>query len=228
MTIFLGKFSTLQCRNTSSWNPSTSQKFCGIEKLSALKEGIMLFHQNFLSHSTALLCHWDLLCFRKLLEKKKKLVERRADTTSFGQIFFPHSTENFVGGTLVFRKCSDIEIFLVIRNIKILSRAFCMLVLWKLSGNVSIYQRNSSLKKKIVEKRKGITFFRREFFVTECGKTSWITPCVFKEISRMENFLDNRRVSEFSAEIFLSHSTKKSYWKPSAFQKVSSMKKNDA
>ena len=128
MTIFLGKFSTLQCRNTSSWNPSIFQNFCGIENYSALKEGILLFpsklsvsqYRNTMSGRTSVL--------QKTSGKGKNWMREGRIPRVSGE-FFSHSTENFVGGTLVFRKCSDIEIFLVIRSIKILSRIFCMLVL---------------------------------------------------------------------------------------------------
>ena len=57
-----------------------------------------------------------------------------------------------------------------------------------------------------MDKRGGgsIKIFRREFFVSQCQKTSWGNPSVFQKISGMEKNMDKKRgvYDDFPSKIF--------------------------
>ena len=84
------------------------------------------------------------------------------------------------------------------------SESFCLTVPKKFVGHPSVFQKIFGMKK-IMDKRTGITFFRRKFFVSQCRKNSWGTFSVSKNLGYRKILC----ISRFSVENFQSHSAKK-------------------
>ena len=71
-----------------------------------------------------------------------------------------------------------------------------------------------------MDKKGGVTSFRRKLFVQNRRKTSWANPSVFQKCSGIRNFLDNRGITILS-NVFVSHRQKSSWMNHSLFQKYS-------
>ena len=76
---------------------------------------------------------------------------------------------------------------------------------------------------KIIAYRRGITFLRRKFLVSQWLNFSWGTLQCFRKFGASKNFLHIRRVSRFSVGIFLSHCAEKMCRAPSLFDRISGM-----
>ena len=63
--------------------------------------------------------------------------------------------------------------------------------------------------KKIRDKKVGVSFYRRKFFVSRRRKTSWANPSVFEKVSISEKIMDKKMVSRLSVGNFLSQIAKK-------------------
>ena len=105
-----------------------------------------------------------------------------------------------------------VENFLFLRNEKIRrGTVFCF--------------RKFLVWKKLGDRKVGVTFYRRIFFVSLRRKTSWANPSVFEEVSSMEKIMDNEGgVTSFRRELFVPNRRKTTWMNPSVFQKRSGSK----
>ena len=88
--------------------------------------------------------------------------------TIFGQFFCLTVPKKFVGGTLVFQKCSGIEKFLDNRGITILSKFSCLTVPKNFMGNPSMFQKLWGTESIIG----GYQDLPSKIFVSQCRKIS--------------------------------------------------------
>ena len=63
--------------------------------------------------------------------------------------------------------------------------------------------------KKSRNKKVGVSFYRRNFFVSRRQKSSWANPSVFEEVSRREKIFVKKGASRSSFGKFLSHVAEK-------------------
>ena len=57
-------------------------------------------------------------------------------------------------------------------------------------------------RKKFIDKRERITFFRRKFLVSQCRKISWASLQCFRKFGVTKNFMHNRGYRNFPSKIF--------------------------
>ena len=60
-----------------------------------------------------------------------------------------------------------------------------------------------------MDKRAGVTFFRRNFFVSQCRKKIWRNPSVLKRNPPNENFHAKEGGHHILSDIFLTNCTEK-------------------
>ena len=77
------------------------------------------------------------------------------------------------------------------------SQIFSLTVPKKFVGNAFVIQK-FLVWKKHMDKKGGVTFFRRKLFVPNRQKTSWVNPSVFQKRSGIKNFLDNSGITILS------------------------------
>ena len=82
----------------------------------------------------------------------EKIIDKRRGITFFRRKFCPTVPKNFVGGTLVFQKCSGIENFLDNRGITILSKFFLSHSAEKIREGTLLCFRKFLVRKKIMDK----------------------------------------------------------------------------
>ena len=98
------------------------------------------------------------------------------------------------------------------------SQIFSLTIPKKFGGTL-LWFKNFLVWKKNMDKKGGVTFFRRKLFVPNRQKTSWANPSVFQKRSGIKNFLDNSGITILS--IFLSHSTENFHMRTLVFQNFS-------
>ena len=77
-----------------------------------------------------------------------------------------------------------------------------------LSGTLLCF-RKFLVCKKFRDKKVGVSFYRRNFFVSRRRKASWANPSVFEEVSRREKIIVKKGASRSSVGKFLSHVAEK-------------------
>ena len=77
-----------------------------------------------------------------------------------------------------------------------------------LSGTLLCF-RKFLVCKKFRDKKVGVSFYRRNFFVSRRRKASWANPSVFEEVSAREIIMVKKGASRFSVGKFLSHVAEK-------------------
>ena len=65
-----------------------------------------------------------------------------------------------------------------------------------------MFQKISSMEKNR-DKKVGVSFYRRNFFVSRRRKASWANPSVFENVSSREKIMDKKGESRYSVGIFL-------------------------
>ena len=78
-------------------------------------------------------------------------------------------------------------------------------------GNHSVLQKNCGREKYFMDKKGGITIFRRKFMVSQCRKISWASLQCFRKIGVSKKFMHNREYHNFPSNFFVSQCRKTSY-----------------
>ena len=68
--------------------------------------------------------------------------------------------------------------------------------------------------KKIRDKKVGVSYYRRKFFVSRRRKTSWANPSVFEKVSIGGKIMDKKGVSRLSVEFFCPKSPENNVGEP--------------
>ena len=71
---------------------------------------------------------------------------------------------------------------------------------------ILLFLRKFLVSKKYMDEKGGITFFRRNFLVSQCQKISWASPKCFRKFRVSKNFMHTRGYHVFPSKFFLSHS----------------------
>ena len=154
------------------------RKNSGIENFQAKEGGsFTVLSKNFLSHRTEKTSPGNQSVFQKISGREKKFMDKRVGGVSRFPVekFLSHCTNIFHWRTLrCFRKILLSKIFMDKRG----ALGFCRNFLCHRTDTKSFVQEpfyfpdNFWYRKKFMDKRGHITFFRRKFFVSQCRKTS--------------------------------------------------------
>ena len=155
------------------------------------KRGISRFSTENFSHSTEKFRRGTLLCFTKFLVSKRVMDKRggggEEGVSRFSVNFLSHSAEKFRRGTL---QCVTNFGYRKILSIRggyhvSASKTFCHTKPKNFVGEHFrvpenfVYRKILCIRSFMDEKTGGITFFRRNFFVSQRRKTSYRKPLVF-------------------------------------------------
>ena len=148
-----------------------------------------------------------ILCFRKFLVGNKFLWIRRGEVSRFSvQKFLSHCSKIFHWRTLwCFRKNLSSKIFMHRRGG---ASRFCRKMLSHITETKSFvkepfcFPEIFSYRKKIMDKRGLITFFRRKFSVSQCRKNSWASLQCCTKFGVSKNFMHKRGYHNFPSKLF--------------------------
>ena len=175
ITFLPRKLFVTQYQKNSLGNTSVFQKISGIEKFYASERGLSRFAvENFLSHSTEKFRWGTLGCIRKFRASQNYMLKKGISLNTIEK-FLSHSADKIRRRTLLwFERILVSKIFMHRRG----ASRFCRNFLSHRTETKSFvkepfcFPENFWYRKKFMDKRGHITFFRRKFFVSQCRKNS--------------------------------------------------------
>ena len=141
------------------------------------------FPSEFLSHCIEIV-HWRTLwCFRKILLSKIFMHRRGALRFCRNFCLTGPKRKALLRNPSVFRKISGIEKNLWIRGgvSRFPVEIFMSHSAQNFRKEILLFLRKFLVSKKYMDEKGGITFFRRKFSVSQCGKYSWASLRCFKK-----------------------------------------------
>ena len=187
------------------------RKNSGIENFQAKEGGSFTVLSNFfLSHRTEKTSPGNHSMFQKISGREKYFMNKRGGYHEFPSKFLSHCTEIFHWRTLwCFRKILLSKIFKHRRGRGIppgFVELFCLTGQKRkpfCKGEEPFcFPEIFWYRKKFMEKRGLITFFRRNFLVSQCRKISWASLQCFRKFGVSKNFMHNRGYHNFPSKIF--------------------------
>ena len=147
----------------------------------------------------------SLFWYRKISSMRKGV------SRFFIEKFQPQCTEEFRRGTPnMFQKISGIEKSMNERGVSRFSIEIFLSHSTANSCSESLQCfRNGEVPKNFMDKRGGVTIFRRKYFVSQLQNFSWRDSSVFQNISGFEIFFAYEGDHGFLWNVFLSHSVEK-------------------
>ena len=85
---------------------------------------------------------------------------------------------------------------------------------------ILLFLRKFLVSKRFMDKKGGITFFRRKFLVSQCRKISWASLQCFRKFGVSKNFMHHRGYHNFPSKIFCLAVQKNFVGIPSMSQKI--------
>ena len=144
----------------------------------------------------------NFLCLRKFLAGKIFLNKMGAYLVFPSGIFCLTSTKNVVGEHFCVSELFWLQTIFWIKGTSRLCRILLSHSTKKLVVEPFCASENFWYGTKVKNTRGAKTFFRRNFFVSQCRNTSCVNPSVFPKVWVFEVFLQKRGVSRFSVEKF--------------------------